>query len=79
MIGRRSSVHYSTCGRPSATVVPRLRIRILKISMFLGFLGPHLDPLVTSKDPDPSIIKQYSKKALISTLLFCDFFITFYL
>jgi hypothetical protein len=28
------------------------------IRMFLGLSDPHPDPLVTSMDPDPSIIKQ---------------------
>jgi hypothetical protein len=56
-----------------------LWIRIRRIRMFLVLLDPHPDPLVTSTDPapDPSIIKQNSKKTLISTVL-CDFFMTFY-
>jgi hypothetical protein len=39
--------------------------------MFLGLLDP--DPLVTCTDPDPSIIKQNSKKNLDS---YC--FVSFY-
>ncbi len=35
---------------------PVLRIRILRISMFLGLSDP--DPLVQGTDPDPSMIKQ---------------------
>ncbi len=45
--------------------------------MFLGL--PDSNRLVrgTDLDPDPSIIKQKSKKNLDSYCLFCDFFITF--
>ena len=35
-----------------------LGIRIRRFRMFLGLPDPHPDLLVTSKDPDPSIIKQ---------------------
>ena len=34
-----------------------LMIRIRRIRMFLGLPDPHPDPLVTSTDPDPSIIE----------------------
>ncbi len=34
-----------------------IRIRILRIRMFLGLPDPHPDPLVTITDPDSSIIK----------------------
>ncbi len=40
----------------------RIRIRIHRIHMFLGLPDP--DPFVRSMDPDPSIIKQKSKKNL---------------
>jgi hypothetical protein len=42
----------------------RIRIRILRIRMFLGLLDPYPDPLVRGTDPaqapapDPFIIKQ---------------------
>jgi hypothetical protein len=36
--------------------------------MFLGLLIPDLDPLVREPDPDPSIIKQISKKSLSTVL-----------
>jgi hypothetical protein len=45
----------------------------IRIRMFLGFLDPDSDPLVRGTDLDPSI----NKEKLI--LLFCDFFMTFYL
>jgi hypothetical protein len=45
--------------------------------MFLGLLDPDPDPLVRGTDPDPSIIKQNSKKNLDSyyfvTVLLFDF------
>ncbi len=44
----------------------RIRIRIPRIRMFLDLLDPDLDPLVRGTDPDPSIIKQNSKKSLDS-------------
>jgi hypothetical protein len=63
------------------------RIRIYLIHMFLGLPDP--DPLVRGMDPypaldpDPSIMPLSSikivKKTLISTVLFCDFFWTYYL
>ncbi len=45
---------------------PVLRNRIHRIHMFLGLLDPDADPLVRGLDPapDPSIIKQNSKKNL---------------
>jgi hypothetical protein len=46
---------------------------VLWIRRFSGLPDPHPEPLVTSKDPDPSIIKQNSKKNLD---FFC--FVTFY-
>jgi hypothetical protein len=67
----------------NASVV-RTRIQNwIRIRIFLGLPDPHPDPLVTSTDlaldpataPDPSFIKQNSKKILIPT--FCDFFIIF--
>jgi hypothetical protein len=36
----------------------------MRIWMFLGLLDLDPDPLVTGTDPDPSIIKQNSKKNL---------------
>ncbi len=48
--------------------------------MFLSLPDP--EPLVrdTDPDPDPSIIKQkYDENKHIDFLLFCDFFMTFYL
>jgi hypothetical protein len=50
-----------------------------RIRMFLGLPEPHPDPLVTSTDPppDPSIIKQNSKKNL--DFYCCNFFMTVYL
>jgi hypothetical protein len=50
---------------------------LIRIRMFLGILDP--DPLVRGMDPapDPSIIKQKSKKNHDSFLLFCDYFMTF--
>ncbi len=51
----------------------RIRIRIRRVHMFLGLLDSDPDPLVSrGTDTDPSIIKQ-------KNLLFCDFFLTFYL
>ncbi len=52
---------------------------VLRIGMFLGLLDQVPDPLVrdTDRDPNPSIIKQNSKKNLDS--YFCDFFDFFYL
>jgi len=57
--------------------VLRIRIRIHRVHMFLGLLDPDPDLLVEGMDPDPSIIKQKYEKPLF--LLFCDFFLTFYL
>jgi hypothetical protein len=53
----------------------RIQIRNHEIHMFLGLPDP--DQLVRGidPDPDPSIIKQKQLKKL----LFCDFFMTFYL
>jgi hypothetical protein len=49
-------------GNKTAAVQPVLRIRIHRIHMFLGLLGPDPDPLVRGMDPkpdpDPSIIKK---------------------
>jgi hypothetical protein len=47
--------------------------------MFLVLLDP--DPIVGGTDPDqdPSIIKEMARKTLNPTILFCDFFMTFYL
>jgi hypothetical protein len=59
-----------------------LRIRI---RMFLGLSDPHPDPLITSTVPapdlarDPSIIKQKIAGRNPGFLLFCDFFMNFYL
>jgi hypothetical protein len=35
-----------------------LRIRIRRISMFLGLPDPHPDLLVRDTDPDPSVLRQ---------------------
>jgi hypothetical protein len=52
---------------------PVLRIRIHLSHMFLSLLDLVPDPLVRgmdpTPDPDPSIIKQNSKKTLISSVL----------
>ncbi len=57
--------------------VLRIRIRIRRIRVYLGLPDPHPDPLVTSTDqaldpataPDPSFIKQNSKKNIDSNFL----------
>jgi hypothetical protein len=49
---------------------------VFRIRMILDLPDP--DSFVTGTNPDPSIIKQNSKKNLYF-LLFCDFFMTFYL
>jgi hypothetical protein len=46
--------------------MPVLRIRIRRIRMFLGLLGP--DPFVKCMDPDPTI-KQTFRKTVIPTVL----------
>ncbi len=55
----------------------RIRIRIRPIRMFLGLLDPDPDPLVRGmdpgQDPNPSIIKQNSKKNLDSYCLVTSF------
>jgi hypothetical protein len=60
---------------PDAVPKPVFRILICKFS---GLLDP--DPLVRGTDPDldPSIIKQKQEEKP-SFLLFCDFFMTFFI
>jgi hypothetical protein len=53
-----------------------LGIRIRKIPMFLGL--PDQDPLIRGTGPDPAPDPPIIKKKP-SFLLFCDFFMTFYL
>jgi hypothetical protein len=45
------------------------RIQIRRIRMFLGLLDPLVRVKVMDTDPDPSSIKQNSKKTLIYTVL----------
>jgi hypothetical protein len=53
----------------------RIQIQIYRIHMFLGLLDPDPDPLVTSMDPDPALIRilqslsENTKKNLDSTVL----------
>jgi hypothetical protein len=64
---------------PGEAGAARNCIRIRRIHMFLGLSDPELDPLVREPDPYPSIIKQKKIKIKLGFLLFCDFFLTFYL
>ncbi len=57
----------------------RIWIRIHRILMFLGLPYSYLDLLVISTDPDPSSSKNCKKTLDKYTVLFCDFFMTFYL
>ncbi len=56
----------------------RIRIRIRRIRIFLVAGSRFGDPLVRFMNPDPSIHKQ-KKSEKPWFLLFCDFFLTYYL
>jgi hypothetical protein len=57
-ISFKSRYEYRIQGTDFKLVFAVLPIRIRRIRMFLSLPDPHPDPLVTSTDPDPFIIKQ---------------------
>ncbi len=69
-----SGIRASSCGERIGIILAfvsksLLWIRIRRIRMFLGLLGPDPDPLVQGTNPDPDPL----------FLMICDFFMTFYL
>jgi hypothetical protein len=47
-----------SCSQKSIKVDEDTSLAVFRIRMLLALLEPHPDPLVTSTDPVPSIIKQ---------------------